>query len=69
MIKPQCEFTGNRCVKDTCENCSIYEINNPTVPEEVYDRYYDMILLATIIGQERCQENITSKRRVNNERR
>lgn len=58
MIKQQCEFTGNRCVKDTCENCSIYEINNPTVPEEVYDRYYDMILLATIIGQERCQENI-----------
>lgn len=27
MIKQQCEFTGNRCVKYTCENCSIYEIN------------------------------------------
>lgn len=24
---PTCEFTGNRCVKDTCKNCSIYEIN------------------------------------------
>ena len=27
MIKPQCEFTGNRCVKDTCNNYSIYAIH------------------------------------------
>ena len=24
---PTCEFTGNRCVKDTCDNCGIYAIN------------------------------------------
>lgn len=46
MIKPQCEFTGNRCIKDTCENCSIYAIHCLTeatenVVEEAYDKYYD----------------------------
>lgn len=47
---PTCEFTGNRCVKYTCENCSIYAINclqrniteaTENVVEEVYDKYYD----------------------------
>lgn len=23
----KCEFTGNRCVKDTCDNCGIYAIH------------------------------------------
>lgn len=40
MIKQQCEFTGNRCVKDTCENCSIYAINNPTVTKESWEKEF-----------------------------